>query len=107
MLASATIGGAIDLYEPVHGSAPDIAGRDIANPLGAIASVAMLLRHTAKSDEAARCIESAIDRVLVEGHRTADLTTDKAAATGTGAIGDLVTRYAVELARERSSANAA
>ncbi len=107
MLASATIGGAIDLYEPVHGSAPDIARRDIANPLGAIASVAMLLRHTANSDEAARCIESAIDRVLVEGHRTADLTTDKAAATGTGAIGDLVTRYAVELARERSSANAA
>src|SRR5204863_6864703 len=45
MLASASVGGAVDLYEPVHGSAPDIAGRDLANPLGAIASVAMMLRH--------------------------------------------------------------
>src|SRR5205823_3676028 len=48
MLASATVGGSVDLYEPVHGSAPDIAGKGIANPLGAIASAAMMLRHTAR-----------------------------------------------------------
>src|SRR5947208_1217860 len=53
MLASATVGGQIDLYEPVHGSAPDIVGRDIANPLGAIASVALLFRYTARHEAAA------------------------------------------------------
>src|SRR5258706_2822621 len=72
MLPSATIGGAVDLYEPIHGSAPDLAGRNAANPLGAIASAAMLLRHTAKLEEEARAIEQAIERVLA-GKRTADL----------------------------------
>src|SRR5437867_5512266 len=60
MLSSATVGGAVDLYEPVHGSAPDIAGKGIANPLGAIASAAMLLRHTAHLDNQAADIEAAI-----------------------------------------------
>lgn len=73
MLASATIGGAVDLYEPVHGSAPDIAGRGIANPLGAISSAAMLLRHTAKLDEEAIDIETAIADVLDAGYRTIDI----------------------------------
>ena len=73
MLPSATIGGSVDLYEPIHGSAPDIAGKGIANPLGAIASVAMLFRYTAKCEEAAREIESAIDSVLDAGLRTADI----------------------------------
>src|SRR2546423_8269674 len=54
MLASATLGGAVDLYEPVHGSAPDIAHQAIANPLGAIASAATLLRYTARLDNAAK-----------------------------------------------------
>jgi 3-isopropylmalate dehydrogenase len=103
MLASATIGGAIDLYEPVHGSAPDIAGRGIANPLGAIASAAMMLRYTLKNEAAAIAVESAIDRVLAEGHRTADLTTDRANAVSTSAIGDLVASYA----REAASSSAA
>ncbi|MBK7708418.1 MAG: 3-isopropylmalate dehydrogenase [Acidobacteria bacterium] len=107
MLASATVGGAVDLYEPVHGSAPDIAGKDIANPLGAIASVAMMLRHTAKNETAARAIEDAIDRVLAEGFRTADLTTDKSNATGTGAIGDLVAEYAAGFAASDSALGAA
>jgi len=74
MLASATIGGKVDLYEPVHGSAPDIAGRGIANPLGAIASAAMLLRHSAGLEQGARDIEDAIREVLDAGHRTADLS---------------------------------
>jgi 3-isopropylmalate dehydrogenase len=73
MLPSATIGGSVDLYEPIHGSAPDIAGKGIANPLGAIASVAMLFRYTAKCEEAAREIEGAIELVLDAGLRTADI----------------------------------
>jgi 3-isopropylmalate dehydrogenase len=99
MLASATIGGRIDLYEPVHGSAPDIAGRDIANPLGAIASAAMLLRYTAKNEPAARAIELAIDKVLDEGYRTADIApAGHGRIASTTEIGSLVARYSVELA---------
>jgi 3-isopropylmalate dehydrogenase len=93
MLASATIGGQIDLFEPVHGSAPDIAGKDIANPIGAIASAAMLLRHTAGNGEAAAAIEDAIDRVLVEGYRTADIASG-GEAISTTAMGELIARYA-------------
>ena len=74
MLASATIGGKVDLYEPVHGSAPDIAGRGIANPLGAIASAAMLLRHSAGLEQGAQDVEDAIREVLDKGFRTADLS---------------------------------
>jgi 3-isopropylmalate dehydrogenase len=107
MLASATIGGAIDLYEPVHGSAPDIAGQGIANPLGAIASAAMMLRYTLKNEPAAAAVESAISRVLAEGHRTADLTTDKANAAPTSAIGDLVASYAREAAAAPAAAGTA
>jgi 3-isopropylmalate dehydrogenase len=73
MLASATIGGAVDLYEPVHGSAPDIAGRGVANPLGAIASAAMLLRHSAGLSHEAADLEIAISQVLEAGHRTSDI----------------------------------
>ncbi len=73
MLASATIGGKVDLYEPVHGSAPDIAGRGVANPLGAIASAALLLRHSAGLEQGAQDIKDAIREVLDKGHRTADL----------------------------------
>lgn len=94
MLASATIGGNIDLFEPVHGSAPDIAGKDIANPIGAIASVAMLLRHTGKNENAAAAIESAIDRALAEGYRTADICRD-GSSISTPEMGELITRYAI------------
>ncbi len=73
MLPSATIGGDVDLYEPVHGSAPDIAGRNQANPIGAILSAAMLLRHTAGLDPEAAEIERAVWDVLKDGHRTLDL----------------------------------
>ena len=73
MLASASIGGKVGLYEPVHGSAPDIAGRGIANPLGGILSVALLLRHSFQLEAESRSIESAVNAVLNEGCRTADL----------------------------------
>src|SRR4029079_10692387 len=70
MLASATIGGEVGLYEPVHGSAPDIAGQGIANPFGAIASAAMMLRHAAQLEQEACDIELAIEHVLEAGYRT-------------------------------------
>ena len=73
MLASATVGGTVNLYEPVHGSAPDIAGRGTANPLGAIASAAMLLRHSAGMPREADELEFAIEKVLEDGYRTPDL----------------------------------
>jgi 3-isopropylmalate dehydrogenase len=73
LLASASIGGPVGLYEPVHGSAPDIAGKGIANPLGAILSVAMLLRHSFELEREAACIENAVTAALNRGYRTTDL----------------------------------
>ncbi len=73
VLPSATIGGRVDLYEPVHGSAPDIAGKGWANPIGAIASAAMLLRFTAGMEREAGDIEHAIEDALAAGARTRDL----------------------------------
>src|ERR1700693_571432 len=64
VLGSASIGGPVALYEPVHGSAPDIAGKGIANPLGAILSVAMMLRHSFHLDAEADCVEGAVAAVL-------------------------------------------
>jgi 3-isopropylmalate dehydrogenase len=73
LLASASIGGPVGVYEPVHGSAPDIAGKGIANPLGAILSVALMLRHSFRLETEAICIENAVGAVLEDGYRTADL----------------------------------
>lgn len=98
MLASATIGGSVDLYEPVHGSAPDIAGKNIANPLGAIASAAMLLRYTGKNEQAANAIDDAIDKFLDAGHRTTDIARPGEPAVSTTEAGSLVAQFAVESA---------
>jgi 3-isopropylmalate dehydrogenase len=87
LLASASIGGAVGLYEPVHGSAPDIAGKGIANPLGAILTVAMLLRHTFQLEREASCIEDAVGSVLVQGWRTADLASKTQTAISTTEMG--------------------
>jgi 3-isopropylmalate dehydrogenase len=73
MLPSATIGGKVNLYEPVHGSAPDIAGKGLANPLGAILSGALILRHTAGLEAEALAIELSVRKVLEQGFRTSDL----------------------------------
>jgi 3-isopropylmalate dehydrogenase len=73
MLPSATIGGAVNLYEPVHGSAPDIAGKGLANPLGAILTGALVLRHSAGLETEAVAIETAVRKVLQAGFRTPDL----------------------------------
>jgi len=73
MLPSASVGGKVGLYEPIHGSAPDIAGQGIANPLGAILSAAMLLRHSFQLEAEAAAIETAVREVLAAGHRTRDV----------------------------------
>ena len=73
LLPSASVGGKVGLFEPVHGSAPDIAGQDKANPIGAIGSAAMLLRHSLKLDAEAAAIEQGIGAALSSGYRTVDL----------------------------------
>ena len=81
MLASASLGsGTRGLYEPIHGSAPDIAGQDKANPIATILSAAMMLRYSFGLQEEADAIENAVDRVLDAGYRTADITGDSSAA---------------------------
>ena len=87
LLASASIGGPVGLYEPVHGSAPDIAGKGIANPLGAILSVAMLLRHSFQLEKEAAAVESAVSTVLAKGARTKDLAGQAHAAISTTEMG--------------------
>jgi 3-isopropylmalate dehydrogenase len=87
LLASASVGGPVGLYEPVHGSAPDIAGKGIANPLGAILSVAMLLRHSFQLETEATCVEKAVSMVLSQGARTADLAGKSHAAVSTTEMG--------------------
>ena len=91
-LASATIGGKVDLYEPVHGSAPDIAGKGIANPIGAIASVAMLLRHTAGLEAEAQEVEAAIASVLDAGYRTKDIAATGQNTVTTEKMGELISK---------------
>jgi 3-isopropylmalate dehydrogenase len=90
LLASASIGGRVGLYEPVHGSAPDIAGKAIANPLGAILTVAMLLRHSFHLETEAACVEQAVSAVLSQGARTADLAGQGRAAISTAEMGNRV-----------------
>src|SRR4051812_10056301 len=90
LLASASVGGPVGLYEPVHGSAPDIAGKGIANPLGSILSVAMMLRHSFQLESEARCIERAVSAVLSAGSRTADLAAKTQASISTAEMGQRV-----------------
>jgi len=73
MLPSASIGSGTGLYEPVHGSAPDIAGKSVANPLAAVLSVSMMLTHSFGMIEASAAIENAVKKVLDEGLRTPDI----------------------------------
>jgi len=90
MLPSASLGNDIALYEPVHGSAPDIAGQDLANPLAAIASIAMMFRFSFQMDEAAQLIERAIESVLEAGFRTSDISTNGTGFLGTDEVGEKV-----------------
>ena len=107
LLASASIGGHVGLYEPVHGSAPDIAGQGRANPLGAISSAALLLRYTAHLEQEAQDIEAAIRAVLDAGYRTPDLDRgqSKYVATTTE-MGALVAESIAEVADMRHAYHA-
>lgn len=105
MLPSATIGGAVNLYEPVHGSAPDIAGKGIANPLGAILTAAMVLRHSAKLEQDAQAVEAAVRSALEKGHRTADLVRGQKGVS-TGEMGDYVREALTDLIDRRQALHA-
>ena len=91
MLSSASLGKTkLGLYEPSHGSAPDIAGKNIANPIATILSAAMMLRYSLDLDDAAAAIESAVAKVLKEGYRTTDIMSDGMTLVGTDKMGDLI-----------------
>jgi 3-isopropylmalate dehydrogenase len=99
MLGSASIGGAVGLYEPVHGSAPDIAGQGVANPVGAILAAAMLLRYSFKLETEAACVESAVAGVLASGSRTKDLAKAGENVLTTAAMGQKI----AEAIREKAA----
>jgi 3-isopropylmalate dehydrogenase len=118
MLPSASLGerrtehGTFGLYEPIHGSAPDIAGQDKANPIGTILSAAMLLRWSLGREDAAAAVEAAVAGALDQGYRTADLlppggTTDGLTHVGTAAMTEaIVAGIAIrEAARETAAAS--
>jgi 3-isopropylmalate dehydrogenase len=98
MLPSASLGGKVGMYEPVHGSAPDITGQDKANPLATILSVAMMLRHSFDQGAAADRIEKAVEDVLNEGYRTADIQEAGCKLVGCKQMGRLV-REKIEKAK--------
>jgi 3-isopropylmalate dehydrogenase len=94
LLPSASLGDGPGLFEPVHGSAPDIAGRGIANPIGSIASAAMLLRHGLCLTEAAETVEQAVAAALAAGARTRDIATPGEPVLGTQEMGSTICRLA-------------
>ena len=107
MLGSATIGGEVGLYEPVHGSAPDIAGGGIANPFGAIASAAMLLRYSAGLEREADDIDAGIQAVLDSGYRTRDISANgEGYIASTSEIGERVAESVAEIADVRHAYHA-
>ena len=90
MLPSASVGAEVGMYEPIHGSAPDIAGKDMANPIGMIASGAMMLRHSFDLGKEADLIEGAIQKVLAQGYRTKDIEAPGTKLVGTKEMGALI-----------------
>jgi len=95
MLPSASLGDGPGLFEPIHGSAPDIAGQGIANPIGAILSAALLLRYALAAEPAARAVEQAVEHVLAEGYRTADIYSPGTTKVSTEEMANLITRAIV------------
>ena len=97
MLPSASLrADSFGMYEPIHGSAPDIAGQDKANPLATVLSVAMMLRYSLGMGEEASLVEKAVDKVLDEGLRTADIYTEGTKLCGTRAMGDALVQAVKE-----------
>jgi 3-isopropylmalate dehydrogenase len=92
MLPSASLGAAVGLFEPIHGSAPDIAGQNVANPIAMIASAAMMLSYAFRLDKEADAIERAIVKTLDLGYRTRDIQSPGAKIVGTAEMGDVILR---------------
>ncbi len=92
MLPSASLGAQVGLFEPIHGSAPDIAGKNMANPIATIASAAMMLSYAFKLDKEAELIEQAIVKTLDLGYRTKDIQSPGARVVGTTEMGDAIVR---------------
>ncbi len=90
MLPSASLGGNNGMYEPIHGSAPDIAGQNIANPIATIMSIAMMFKYSFGLDEASELIESAVEKILQNGFRTKDIMDNCGKLVGTKEMGDLI-----------------
>ncbi len=90
MLPSACIGGKVGLYEPVHGSAPDIAGQDKANPIASFLTAAMMLKYSFEMDEAASLVEGTVEKVLENGYRTQDIWEEGMTLVGTRQMGELI-----------------
>jgi len=90
MLPSASIGGKIGLYEPIHGSAPDIANQDKANPIATILSIAMMLKYSFKLNEEANDIEKAVEKFLEDGYRTLDIARGSGKVVGTKEAGRII-----------------
>jgi 3-isopropylmalate dehydrogenase len=104
LLPSASLGAGAGLFEPIHGSAPDIAGRGVANPIGAIASVALLLRHGLGLAEPAGAVERAISLALEQGARTRDIAEPGGApALGTREMGERIAGLIAEAERSQAS----
>jgi len=99
MLPSASLGDGKALYEPIHGSAPDIAGKNIANPLATILSVALMLRHSLDRPEEAALVEQSVKSVLREGLRTPDIAAAGGGAATTEEMGEAVVRNLSSLLR--------
>jgi len=97
LLPSASLGdGTRGLYEPIHGSAPDLAGKDVANPIGTILSAAMLLRYSLRLQREAELVERAVASAIAEGARTADMSAPQGTALSTTAMGDRIRRDILE-----------
>ena len=97
MLPSASVGSTVGMFEPIHGSAPDIAGKNLANPIGMIASVAMMLTYSCQLPQEAQLIETAIQKTLEQGYRTKDVEGSGTTLLGTREMGDQIIKQLKEL----------
>ena len=93
MLPSASVGAKVGLFEPIHGSAPDIAGKNIANPIATIASAGMMLSYAFQLEKEAEAVELAIVNTLAQGYRTKDIHADGMKLVGTAEMGDAILKH--------------
>lgn len=98
MLPSASLSETkLGMYEPIHGSAPDLKGKDVVNPIATILSASMMLKYSFDNDEAARTIENAVKSVLNSGYRTPDIKTEGATVVGTEKMGSLIAEAVLKI----------